>query len=107
MAKHQAIDEEINHFHEQLKPYPINRQTILCNISLPFPWPYVRQELRKLVFDSLHNLSHPGISASVKMMVGVLMTKNEQIDKKKKKTPKKEKKKKHGVRYVNTVRKQK
>lgn len=37
MVKHQATDEEIKHFHEQLKPYPINRQTIQYNISLPFP----------------------------------------------------------------------
>lgn len=44
----------------------------------------MRQELRKLVFDSLHNLSHSGISASVKMMIGVLMAKNEQINKKQK-----------------------
>ena len=69
LASHQATDEEIILFRDQLKPYSIgNNKNILCDVSLPFPRPFVTQKLRKSVFDSLHQLSHPGIGASLKLI---------------------------------------
>lgn len=69
IMKHQATDNEIQAFKDQLKPYTINQnETILCDTTLPFPRPFVTEKLRKSVFDSLHNLSHPGITSSRKII---------------------------------------
>ena len=38
--------------------------TILCDISLGHPRPVVPPAMQRIVFDSLHSLSHPGVRAS-------------------------------------------
>ena len=69
LVTHQQTDEEIKNFQENLKPFPVEENnSILCDVSLPYPRPFVTQKLRKSVFDSLHSLSHPGISASLKLI---------------------------------------
>ena len=69
IAKAQALDEEIQSFHS-LKEFPISNSDtkIMCDISLPYPRPYIPEGLRKSVFDSLHLLSHPGTTASMKLV---------------------------------------
>ncbi|CAH8848022.1 unnamed protein product [Trichobilharzia szidati] len=42
--------------------------TILCDLSTGTPRPIVPPSLRRTVFDSLHNLSHPGIRATDKLV---------------------------------------
>ena len=45
-------------------PLPFSSGTILCDTSTDSPRPYVPPSFRRLVFDSLHSLSHPGIRAT-------------------------------------------
>lgn len=46
-----------------------NCQTELyCDVSLASPRPFVTKPFRKQVFDSLHNLSHPGANATAKLV---------------------------------------
>ena len=44
------------------------KKPIYCNISDKQVRPYIPQEFRKLVFDTVHNISHPGIRATRKMI---------------------------------------
>ncbi|CAH8508541.1 unnamed protein product [Dicrocoelium dendriticum] len=41
---------------------------VYCDLSTGKPRPFVPQQFRKLVFDHLHGLSHPGIRATVKLI---------------------------------------
>eukprot|EP00795_Rhopilema_esculentum_P017777 gene17777-biopygen6616 len=47
---------------------PSNAGTILCDMSTSTPRPYVPLSYRRHIFDQLHNLSHPGIRASQKLI---------------------------------------
>lgn len=38
--------------------------TMLCDVSTETPHPYIPQNFRHMIFDSLHSLSHPGIRAT-------------------------------------------
>ena len=42
-------------------PMPMCSDTVLCDISTGTPRPFVPENFRRTVFDSLHCLSHPGI----------------------------------------------
>ena len=48
-------------------PLPSSDKTILCDVSTGLPRPYIPPAFRRSVFDSLHNLSHPGIRATQKL----------------------------------------
>eukprot|EP00794_Sanderia_malayensis_P010299 gene10299-biopygen8463 len=50
----------------RLKAFPIQNATgtILCDLSTDNPRPYVPRLYRRIVFDNLHNISHPGIRAT-------------------------------------------
>ena len=41
---------------------------VYCDTSIQPPRPYVTPEFRRLVFDMLHNLNHPGSSATVRLV---------------------------------------
>lgn len=41
---------------------------VYCDTSVQPPRPYITPELRRQVFDSLHNLHHPGASATVRLV---------------------------------------
>ena len=45
-------------------PLPSSDRSIICDMSTGKPRPYVPGQFRRAVFDTLHNLSHPGIRAS-------------------------------------------
>ena len=45
-------------------PLPTSDITLLCDISTGVPRPYIPQQFRQAVFDSLHSLSHPSIRAT-------------------------------------------
>jgi len=45
-------------------PIPETSSTVLCDISQGQPRPVVPSTLRKTIFDLLHDLSHPGIRSS-------------------------------------------
>ena len=54
----------------QLKqvPIPHSNKTLLCDVSLGRPRPLVPSTMRRAVFDNLHSLSHPGITASRRLV---------------------------------------
>jgi len=41
---------------------------IYCDTSIPQPRPFITTPFRRQVFDTLHNLSHPGANATVKLV---------------------------------------
>ena len=49
-------------------PLPMSDSTILCDVSTSAPRPYVPASHRRIVFDSLHSLSHPGIRATQRLI---------------------------------------
>lgn len=52
-----------------IQPLPLpNGGSILCDVSQHTPRPVVPQPCRRMVFESLHNLSHPGVRASVRLI---------------------------------------
>ncbi|CAK1579001.1 unnamed protein product [Parnassius mnemosyne] len=75
LAKMQDVDTELK---EILKggtslrlvkvPIPGTKTDLYCDDGTGNQRPYVPQNLRKQVFDSLHSLSHPGVKATTKMI---------------------------------------
>ena len=49
-------------------PAPTTDIMLLCDISTGTPRPYVPPKFRRIIFDSLHSLSHPGIRATQKLI---------------------------------------
>lgn len=73
----QETDEELQNFMRhpettslQLKSFniPSENVTLFCDTSRDKIRPYIPKELRRLVFDVIHELSHPGIRATVRMI---------------------------------------
>ncbi|GBM42481.1 Transposon Tf2-11 polyprotein [Araneus ventricosus] len=52
----------------ELKPCQTSNCNLLCDTSTGVPHPYVSTSFRKLIFDHLHNLAHPGIAALTKLI---------------------------------------
>ncbi|BHF73790.1 hypothetical protein SprV_0401687300 [Sparganum proliferum] len=53
-------DEDVSGLQLQELPLTTGNGTILCDVSTPSHRPFVPPSLRRKVFSSLHNLSHPG-----------------------------------------------
>ncbi|XP_064464953.1 uncharacterized protein LOC135376381 [Ornithodoros turicata] len=76
IALAQATDTKLHALRDQpsgsLKfaqsPLPSTTTLHWCDISTGSPRPFVPSEFRRCVFDSLRNLSHPGIRASQKLI---------------------------------------
>ena len=49
-------------------PMPMCSDTLLCGTSTGTPRPFVPENFRHTVFDSLHCLSHPGIQATQRLV---------------------------------------
>lgn len=49
-------------------PLPASDGTILCDVSTGNSRPYVPERFRHAVFNALHNLSHPGIRATQRLL---------------------------------------
>ncbi|GFX37101.1 hypothetical protein TNCV_1712941 [Trichonephila clavipes] len=72
----QTIDSELQQFlhdstsslHLELKPCQISDHNLICDTSTGTPRPFVPTTFRKLIFEHLHNLSHPGIAATTKLI---------------------------------------
>ncbi|GFT54651.1 retrovirus-related Pol polyprotein from transposon 412 [Trichonephila clavipes] len=75
-AEAQTIDSELQQFlhdstsslHLELKPCQISDHNLICDTSTGTPRPFVPTTFRKLIFEHLHNLSHPGIAATTKLI---------------------------------------
>ncbi|CAH8456700.1 unnamed protein product [Dicrocoelium dendriticum] len=74
MAAAQQADPDIDKLRRntslKLREVPLasSEGTILCDVSQTSPRPVVPTSMRRLVFNALHNLSHPGIRASQKLV---------------------------------------
>jgi len=53
---------------DNLKAFPLQNGTLFCNVDLAHPRPFVPKSVRLHLFHKLHNLSHPGIKSSVKLI---------------------------------------
>nr|VZI09155.1 unnamed protein product [Spirometra erinaceieuropaei] len=61
-------DEDVSGLQLQELPLTTGNGTILCDVSNPFHRPFVPPSLRRKVFSSLHNLSHPGSRTTDKLV---------------------------------------
>lgn len=48
---------------------PLTNVKLTCETSLGRNRPYIPQDMRRIVFDNVHGLSHPGIRASRKLII--------------------------------------
>ncbi|BHF78866.1 hypothetical protein SprV_0602198300 [Sparganum proliferum] len=60
-------DEDVSGVQLQELPLTTGNGTILCDVSTPSRRPFVPPSLRRKVFSSLHNFSHPGSRAIDKL----------------------------------------
>lgn len=51
-----------------LSPVPGSSTSIYCDFSTGKPRPFLTKAFRQIVFQKLHNLSHPGTNATVKLI---------------------------------------
>lgn len=75
LAKCQASDHEVNKFlgdayslHLRKLKLPHSSFDLYCDVSTGKPRPFVTKDFRKPLFDSLHNLSHPGPKATTQLI---------------------------------------
>lgn len=79
LIRYQKSDTELNKlmladgkrnskFKLELISPPLSEKLLCCDTSTGKNRPYVPEPLRRLVFDQLHNLSHPGIRATRKLI---------------------------------------
>jgi cleavage and polyadenylation specificity factor subunit 1 len=73
MALAQKSDEDLqagtNSLILQPIPLPTTDVTLICDTSTGSPRPFVPESFRRIIFDSLHGLAHPGIRATQKLIV--------------------------------------
>ena len=65
IAKQQQDDVEIEDYKEKLQFYPLGDLQLYCDTSTFHPRPL---DARKPIFDTFHGLSHPGYSATLKLI---------------------------------------
>ena len=77
IAKAQLTDNELKQLRSsstpsslKLQPIPLSNssETILCDMSTGVPRPFIPTKFRRILFDALHSLSHPGIRATRRLM---------------------------------------
>lgn len=76
LSEEQLQDAEIQNFLSQSSPalklqkhyFPLENVTLYCDLSTGTPRPFIPESYRTLVFNHIHNISHPGISATSKMI---------------------------------------
>nr|VZI22549.1 unnamed protein product [Spirometra erinaceieuropaei] len=75
MAEAERSDDELSQYrhensslHLQDVPLPTGTGTITCDLSTGHERPFVPATLRRRVFNALHNLSHPGVRATAKLI---------------------------------------
>lgn len=71
----QQDDRELAAFREnprslrlRLVPHPLSSERLWCDVSADLPRPFVPASLRRTVFHSLHDICHPGIRATQRLL---------------------------------------
>ncbi|GFS55033.1 transposon Tf2-6 polyprotein [Trichonephila clavipes] len=75
IAAAQLVDEELKQLLEtnstsltlKQQYFPLEDITLTCDVSTNVFRPFIPKDYRKIVFQHLHGLSHPGIAASTKL----------------------------------------
>jgi hypothetical protein len=52
----------------KIKFFPLGGKSLMCDVSLANPRPVVPASFRRVVFDSVHSIAHPGIRATKRMI---------------------------------------
>ncbi|CAM1292350.1 Uncharacterised protein r2_g155 [Pycnogonum litorale] len=65
IAEAQQSDEQIRDFTCKLSSYPLND---LSYVSSPVPRPYVPSSMRREICAELHNICHPGVGPTLKLV---------------------------------------
>ena len=68
LAELQSQDETLESLKSNLKSFPINDKIIWCNTSTPYPRPFIPSSARPSIFQSLHNIAHPGVKTSLSLI---------------------------------------
>ena len=69
IAEHQVNDDEMFKFKQNLSKFPLpNNKEIFCDVSNIFPRPYVPAQCRSDIIRSLHDISHPGVKSTAKLV---------------------------------------
>ncbi|CAH8553506.1 unnamed protein product [Schistosoma rodhaini] len=74
LAKLQEIDIELNKLRFDdttsllFEDIQFGNAKVICDMSTGRPRPFIPKPLRRKVFESIHNLSHPGIKATMKLI---------------------------------------
>lgn len=67
-AELQALKTSKHNLQLKLVQLPNTEARILCDVSTSTARPFITEPFRKAAFDAVHNLAHPGIKATVKLM---------------------------------------
>ena len=55
-------------FINKFRSYKIENELLWCDVSTFYPRPVVPEPSKKTIFDSLHQISHPGVESSLKLI---------------------------------------
>lgn len=75
-ARAQQDDIELENFQKdgksslilQSMPSPVSATELVCDTSTGSPRPFVPNNFRRTIFEHFHNLAHPGVAASLKLI---------------------------------------
>ena len=78
LAIAQEADMDLQHLHEtvcglQLHHMPVADTTMWCDVSTGWPHPFVPEQWRHMVFSTLHDLVHPSVHATCKLVARCFM----------------------------------
>ena len=68
IAETQSTDTEILEYKDRLKLFKIQNHDLYCEMSTPHPRPFLPLSVRKSIFHLLHNISHPGVKATLRLI---------------------------------------
>ena len=69
IAEMQKNDPELQEYKNRLKPeLTASKEEIWCDNTLSYPRPFVTAENRREIFEGLHNLSHPGVRGTLRLI---------------------------------------
>ena len=68
LAEQQEIDTEIENFKANMKSYKLGEKSLWCDTTTPYPRPYVPEPSRRTVFETYHNINHPSVKSTVKII---------------------------------------